>query len=298
MKTTVFGLKEYSFFSGIFLIISNQINGQVIYTDVEPDTIFDATGEGAYLDIDNNGTFEFTVVNYSFTFTTYSYSDIINRQDILAGPFISANALAGFVNHYSTFSGGWTWYFPYALTQGEVVNDDLEWQTAGIQIMALRDYANGNTTRCYFCSWYNEEISVTIDHYLGIRFIGEDEMDHYGWIRCDVLDEGRMLVVKDYAYETQPERYIIAGDTIGATDISDSNDLIANIYSFNSSIYIQINQQPANMNLKVFDLSGKNIYATQIEEIFTAIKLESATGNYFVELVEGDKKVIKKVFII
>lgn len=292
-RETISKLKAYSLLSGSFLVSHNSATPQVIYTDIEPDTVFDESYEGAYFDIDNNGEFDFTVVNYSWTFTTYSY-DVINRQDILAGPFISANAIAGILISYY---GAGIRYFPYAIEKGELIKEDLDWQTAGIQIMGLRDYVGDGTHQCLACYWYGENYSERIDHYLGLRFIGDDEKDHYGWMRCDVLDEGRVLVVKDYAYETKPDRYIIAGDTIGATDISESNDLIANIYSFGSTIYISTGKQPVNTYVRVIDLLGKEVYNSQINEIDPKINLDVSDGYYVVELKESEKRLTKKLFI-
>src|SRR5262249_7790582 len=52
---------------------------------------------------------------------------------------------------------------------------------------------------------------------LGIRFTGPDDMFHYGWMLVQSAPApGEPAVVLDWAYESGPDRPIIAGDTGGA----------------------------------------------------------------------------------
>jgi hypothetical protein len=117
-------------------------------------------------------------------------------------------------------------------------------------------------------NWFPE----VLDHYLGVRFIDTAGLNHYGWIRCDVKDEGRTLIIKDYAYELQPDSSIVAGqydsiytpDTIDDSTIVDVFNLQINdifIYSFDSKIYIHfLNEITEPAQVTVYDITGKEVY--------------------------------------
>ena len=62
--------------------------------------------------------------------------------------------------------------------------------------------------------------------FIGIRFQDGLDRTHYGWIRCDAPDSGRVLVIKDYAYETQAGVGIIAGDMGEPVGIQTENKLL------------------------------------------------------------------------
>jgi hypothetical protein len=59
--------------------------------------------------------------------------------------------------------------------------------------------------------WYNVK-----HHYLGLRFRIKGEL-HYGWARLSVIDKypRYYAVLTGYAYETIPNKAIIAGKTHG-----------------------------------------------------------------------------------
>jgi len=59
INSKVFRLADYSAFAIWFLLLNQNSNAQVIYTDIDPDTIFDEAEEFGYFDIDANGTFDF-----------------------------------------------------------------------------------------------------------------------------------------------------------------------------------------------------------------------------------------------
>lgn len=291
-------LADYSLLSGAFILMHQAAAGQVIYTDIDPDTVFDEAEEGAYFDIDGNGVFDFAVLNSSFTFYNDYFFSTWLRQDILAGPQLPTNQIAGNSVLYSTDYGGFLRYFPFALNEGALISEELEWHNWGLQILAIRDYFNSseNITHCLYCDWYGLDLPDIIDHYLGIQFIGTDEQMHYGWMRCDVKDEGRTLIVKDYAYELQPEKPLLAGDTVSYVDVITLPPLpITKIYSFNNTIYVNIpNYQ--NTQITVYDITGNKIYNKTLEANSAVINMENfAAGIYVVSVKQGENVVRKKV---
>ncbi|MBK7035135.1 MAG: hypothetical protein IPH42_02020 [Bacteroidetes bacterium] len=83
---------------------------------------------------------------------------------------------------------------------------------------------------------------------------------HYGWIRLDVKDSGRELVIKDFAYETECDHPIVAGDTISYVDVEDENKLDAVVYSFENTIYINVSELQ-KLEIDIYDLTGRLIYS-------------------------------------
>lgn len=291
-------LADYSLLSGAFILMHQAAAGQVIYTDIDPDTVFDEAEEGAYFDIDGNGVFDFAVLNTSYNiYNVYFYSSWF-RQEILANPLLPTNYIAGNSFDYSADFGGFLRYFPFALNNDALISEDLEWHNADIQLMAVKDYiSSGQDLRpAFYCNWYSPELSTVNNNFLGLKFIGNDEQIHYGWMRCDVKDNGRTLIVKDYAYEIKPNYPIKAGDKVSYVDINNSSVLHdINIYSFNNNIYVNIpNYQ--NTQITVYDITGNKIYNKSIEGNSAVITMENfASGIYVVSVKQGENVVRKKV---
>ncbi len=283
-------LADYSLLSGAFILMHQAAVGQVIYTDIDPDTIFDSHNEGAFFDIDNNGTFDFTVLNLSVTFLTYLYSNLFNYEVIFAVPYASNNFVAG--NAFEYYNG--SIYFPYALNFNSLIDNNLNWNNAPLQILGFQLSTNNIPNLCNYCNWYGEFTPESIDKFLGLKFTDSDGLYHFGWLRCDVKDDGRTLVVKDYAYELQPEKPLLAGDTVSYIDTSTAIQ-VTTIYSFNKNIYINIpNYQ--NTQITVYDITGNIIYTKSPEGTSEIINMENfAAGIYVVSVKQGENVVTKKV---
>jgi hypothetical protein len=60
-------LASYSTMAGAFIALSSSANGQVLYTDVNPDETYSENGEFYELDLNEDGDIDFSikVVNYS-----------------------------------------------------------------------------------------------------------------------------------------------------------------------------------------------------------------------------------------
>ena len=87
-------------------------------------------------------------------------------------------------------------------------------------------------------NWFWQDIQT--DRFIGIRFQDGLDRTHYGWIRCDAPDSGRVLVIKDYAYETQAGVGIIAGDMGEPVGIQTENELLFSLYPNPAEEWIEI----------------------------------------------------------
>ena len=79
---------------------------------------------------------------------------------------------------------------------------------------------NGKTNSAYSRPWANGGKGLK-NRYLGLRFVIKGKI-HFGWARLNVRDYGHHITatLTGYAYETIPNKPIIAGMTKGTHDSS------------------------------------------------------------------------------
>jgi hypothetical protein len=290
MKYSRKKLIQYSTFAIVFIRGQNGFS-QGVYTDLDPDVVLDSHFEAELIDMDSNGFVDFVLINWSIDTFTY-YGDLDFQQRIWIGPNTSNNSVAA----ATTSFGAGVIAYAYALSQSNLIDNSLPFKNVMLQRLAFRTYFVDVSLTDEGGYWYPE----MLDHYLGVRFFDGENCLHYGWIRCDVKDEGRTVIVKDYAYETKCEIGILAGDTIGDTTtvgITELNTLNATVYSFENTIYVNLNELISGLEIHVYDINGKEVYSDKPVNQFTEIALKVPRGTYFVELISEEKKYTKKVFI-
>lgn len=298
----------YSAFATSYLLMHGLAKAEAVYVDIEPDIILDGGGEFATIDLNYDSILDFGFMNTDFTWYDYPYGDV-HFQRIMVNPF-PGNKIGGSSNStiYSYF-----YFYPFALNEGAPINESLEFHNYWYQGMATRlffiTFSGIDTDPAG--NWYPE----MLDHYLGVNFIDASGHGHYGWIRCDVKDEGRTLVVKDYAYEKRVNASINAGDTIGDTtfvkehiiDLDSLHNVVVSttntikdlhIYSFNKSIYINNIDLASNPHVVVLNITGHVVYSADIVKNNSVILLNGiAPGNYIVKIQNGDEVISKQVYI-
>lgn len=299
----------YSALASSYLIIHGGLKANVIYTDISPDTMLDSATEFTELDIDDNGIIDFAFLNTDFTAYDYPYGDV-HFQRILASPF-AGNKIAG-TSQSTAFSS--YYFYPFALSNGSLINEDLTFQDFFYQGLATRKYTflfpslgTGIETGG---NWYPE----SLDHFLGIKFVDATGHSHYGWIRCDVIDEGRTLIIKDFAYEKKSNEGIIAGDTIGDTTFDKSTtpyldsvihvgikpDIsnLGNVYGFDDQIYIQLISNSKNYKCCIYNLYGQLVLEKVLHDTQIIISMEGQPiGYYIIELFIEGKRYYKNIYI-
>ncbi len=280
-----FSLAQYSGFALSFLFVSSKVYSQAVYTDIDPDIVLDEDFDALGVDMDNNGGFDFAFIKFSYT-TSDSVLDYQKIEKMFCGAYgNSANMIAG--THPFR-------YYPYAISSGVMIDNELLFYGYGYQRMAYQRFSSfaGHSTVIlmhYGGKWYPEKL----DHYLGVKFEGEDDCIHFGWIRCSVEDSGRVLTVKDYAFESKCDVGIIAGDVIGDTtvNIEENNSLIASVYSFNKILYIHLTSFATDTEVYLYNQIGQLIFSSEINNQFSEIPLEFANGVYIYEIRESGHRI-------
>lgn len=275
------------------------LTAQAVYTDLDPDVVVEMDPEILNIDMNGDGVLDFAFMNEIYTIFTFDSEPQSYRERIWAGPKNPNNAVAGSVRLYGSAESNYYYtYFPFALPNGILINELLTFQNDGYQRMAFAT-SNGTHHLLEGGNWYPE----INDHYLGVRFLDTFGCNHYGWIRCDVMEEGRVLVVKDYAYETKCDTAILAGDIIGDTTVNvDIETPITEHYSIWTSGFT-IHVLAENIELPVYceilNIQGHKVYESKINHLYSEIDLhQSNTGIYFVQLT--DKKgmaIVKKIIL-
>ncbi len=298
MKT--FSLKAYAASAISFLTLHQKVDSQVVYVDIDPDIILSEGGQAAELDLDQNGTIDFWFHNNSFTFYSASFSSYRLMQNILIGPEIEANFIAGGTGEYGTAYGGvYTRYYPFALEAGAKIDTILNFYNYDLQVMALRSFrSDGDFNIGDYAFWYNDKVEVTTNHYLGFIFNSGKIVNSYGWIRCDVIDEGRILIIKDYAYEITPDYPIIAGDAVHYVEEIDSistNPVF--VYSFNETLYVNLKDSAAT-KVTLTSLTGQYILNYETSELISTVDMTNVANGIYIVTVEYKSKFYSTKIII
>lgn len=165
-------LSQYGTFA-LAAIGTAEADGQVVYTDVDPD-FSGSTGSSYAIDLDNNGVDDVIIEK--------------NMTNLSANPE-GSNGILGSGSNIN-------YAYPYALNSGDNIS-------SGVVYGNFLNGVNGNLM--YPGVWDN----VT-DKYLGVEF-DISGSTHYGWIRLDVAANGN-FTVKDFAYESSPGAGIKAGE--------------------------------------------------------------------------------------
>lgn len=166
---------------------SNLALSTIIYTDVNPDVTMigsDSTANQYYsLDLNNDDTTDFYIrVSFLRFYSIRARGVEINSFDV-----------NGVICDSSRF--------PLAMNLGDKINSNSNW--AANIANALRSLTGNN----WEGNW-----TTTTDHYLGLKIRSGNNI-YYGWVRLRVLVvQGKSSVkVKDYAYNSIPNKRILAG---------------------------------------------------------------------------------------
>lgn len=254
------------------LINCNSVFAQIIYTDIIPDTTIIAADDswGTFsVDINQDSTEDYLLNHHNMLIS-------MNYQKIEIGAsHINAEILC------DTSAGN----YPLSLPFGQSINSSIiNWYyPVGWMVHLNENGTSGN--------W----IGVT-DQYLAVR-IKLNGQWHYGWIRLDIPTNAGSYTVKDFAYESIPDKAITAGDN-GQTvieDISIKPEIIIFPNPSNGKFNIK---SDCNINfIEIYNSHGEKIYSTSIKkQAINEIDIsDSSKGIYFLKIYDGVNVYIEKI---
>ncbi|HSY64102.1 MAG TPA: hypothetical protein VK829_05860 [Terriglobales bacterium] len=199
------------------LALAGPAEAKVVYTPVQVTIV--GHPEGIYhLDLNNNGDVDFAIQD-----TTFNSGDFLHGT-LRALPF----------GHNRVEGKG----FVYALGLGAIIGPKQPFSAP----QTMTNCVLANTLTC-FGSWHGAS-----NRYLGLKFEIGGKV-HYGWARLNVMTNtnGITAQLTGYAYETIPNKAIIAGQMTGADEISFSKP--------DATLRIP-NPKPASLGLLARGLAG------------------------------------------
>jgi hypothetical protein len=215
-------------FSAFFLSIAFNTQAQVVYTDVNPDSLVSSSYE---LDLNNDGTPEFLIEK-----TTDGGIDIVqatglSNQDSLIGYYAGFPAITG---------------YPSALSSNEVIDGTSTFVDEGVMggdhelIMEDADWPDG------------------FNRYLGLKFNISGEV-HYGWAKIKISTDYVAFTITEYAYNATAGAAINSG-VVSVEENPSVTEMIVfpNPVSENATLSFFLRDESA-IDLSVYDLSGKMI---------------------------------------
>lgn len=231
-------------------------NGQIFYTDPNPDIQLSGNFATFRVDVDQNGTddFEFIVIDTSFSGIPYGKIQVAGLN--------AGDDIIGFVaNGYSYAS---------LLSQNDVIDGSLPQNNGGV----LAEFP-------LFGAAYPLWNDGVTDGYLGFK-IELNGSAHYGWMRLDVASNAKSAVLKDMAVNLSGGDPIQAGQSLGIAD-----DLMfkVNIFQAQDEMVLQFPAHLLNGQVEVLDMTGKIIASKSINN--TEIRLNwsmNAKGLFIVRM--------------
>ncbi len=292
-------LKAYSLFSTAFLINGPSGFNQVVYVDIDPDIILDTPGEQFTLDIDGNGSDDISFFNSSFDFFMATpWWSYWTRQDIVANVLHESFYLAG-LKHYDWYNSS-TQYYPFVLENFMLVNGELTFNNGNPQLFALRTFMNSGMGTSFGnnCYWMHLDSTVNeINKYIGFKLIDEVEDTHFGWIRCDVLNIGRTMIIKDYAYELTPDNPILAGDTahyIGVSSVTEKIEPV--VFCENKIVYVSNLDEKCDVS--IYNLNSSIIINKEVKTGSVEFDLQNVAAGAYLVVFKNENGIRSKKIII
>jgi hypothetical protein len=182
------------------LALAQPAEGKIVYT---PTHIVVSTFGDVPLDLNHDGIGDFRLYHSAVHFSSG------NGQSMWVRSYgnDSKNLVVAIHNRYSNLAR--------ALPAGVSIGPAMKFPAAG-GIMGVQRSNTVNGTTHFYGRWANGGKGVK-NRYLGLKFLISGKV-HYGWARLTVTLNGKFFVetLTGYAYETIPNKSIIAGRTKGS----------------------------------------------------------------------------------
>ncbi|MFI5219729.1 MAG: T9SS type A sorting domain-containing protein [Bacteroidia bacterium] len=287
-------------FSSHLVLSLNTIHAQIIYTDINPDSTFyfsgcpsypctvpcDVCNDPHYFDLNNDGTNDFSIwISESSSSTScngfpavwWSHSIKVFPADsnsIMSLDGISVNE----INFSDTIGSQQSWVDSSLLS--------MQWYYL---------ISPGACSMAVVGNWVSTG-------FFGIKFTIGNQY-HYGWARAYV-DAGASFywpmsfILYDFAYSSLPNQFILAGDTgTGTTGIIETLadneiNIYPNPFAVVATLTVNSNFKLKNADLKLFDVTGREIKQFEIKNQKTEIKRENLSSGVYFYKVHNENELI------
>ncbi|MEO8069172.1 MAG: T9SS type A sorting domain-containing protein [Flavobacteriales bacterium] len=268
---------SYSGMATAFIAVGQKADGQVVYTDVDPDSVL--TNSQFDVDFDSDGTNDISVAQQTVVSSSSSTAGAV----AIVPP---GNAVIGNLN-----SG---YMYPGILLNGDPISPGApDFQTAALGTLAI--VYNGSNT---FGAWSGQT------GFMGCRFVAGDGFAHYGWVELAVAAGATSVTVIAYGYESLADSAIVAGDQgplgIGTPSASFINFGVAPNPVQTQTTVVFTAAEAAEVQMSIVNAMGQVLLnerrnAAAGPNTFTLDMSAQAEGTYFVRMQSGKQVAFRKV---
>jgi uncharacterized protein (DUF2141 family) len=184
--------------------------GQIVYTDINPDSVNVDHLDVTYIDFDGDGTDDFTLIKaISSTSGTFAYGSGVVSYGVTTEQVIGT---AGTGSNAGWMVSGTSSNVRLAnVTAGDAIGGAGSFSTTLGYLGVVQMITYGAPLSAYNTSTSEGAFLGATDGYIGVRFDIAGAA-HYGWVRVDLSADATTLTVKDYAYEATAGTAINAGE--------------------------------------------------------------------------------------
>jgi Secretion system C-terminal sorting domain len=284
-------LKSYSALTGSLLAAAAAADGQIIYTDINPDITLNTDGAAYNLDLNNDGVSDYKIfvrlgAKGKGALMLPNYTSSIKQYNAIGGS-LQKNAFNGYYGN------------PYAYSLDKKIGPsgkffdfrDLLFQYKGHTYFFYANLAytySGNN----YGNWFNAS-----DMYMPLRVTTKDG-NFYGWLRCDVSSNGRSITLKDYAYNSVADSALLAGEGV-VTGIKNISDAHIKAFAHDRVLNVLIQNEPVNhASLELRNMLGEVVKKQEISAATTRTDISDlATGIYEATIENNGKFFTAKISV-
>lgn len=255
-------LKKYYAFIVTAMMFCVSANAQIVYTDVNTDTTISCSAVGCLhsydLNLNNDTAVDFTLyTSYQFVPCTLETGGMMQRVYVSSQSGNGINTLM--------------------MNANDTIGSNLAFSEGSENLRRI--IFQGGQCNASSGSW-----TSTSDHYLGLQ-ITVDTNTYYGWARLNVAvpavypNSTVYFRVKDYAYNSIPNQFILAGqpNTTGITENSFASSINLFPNPATDKLTIALGNNNQKVQVTITDITGKIIYTTIARETH---KLEVNTKDF------------------
>jgi len=293
-------LSQYSLLVSPALVTAGVANAQIVYHNIDPDILYQDSVSGdnytnpVFLDLDGNGVFDVEFAAWS-SMQSKNGPNVVN----LAGARQfgePGNGILGYTHLFSaTFcSTPLTQFCPSVLEPEMMIGPSEDFwavpnpSSVGTLVRFFKDKDN------FIGQWNN-----LTDKFMGLRFKMDDGAVHYAWIRMDVFKNPSSITLKDYAYESQGNVAINAGDM---GDVGISPAIVSQTFAIHNSegtVTVSVNDGDiSNAIINVISISGQTILTQPVTNKNTEINMNGfPKGIYMIVIRRANKSFSKQILL-
>lgn len=264
---------------------------QIIYKDVNPDSTTETpwpipiNTKTYQLDLNNDGVNDFGIVTFTLMWRAVPYfgGSIYEYVKPLNGNKVFVDS-----NQYSA-----------QLSFGDLITNSSNWFSDSSSLKK-ECWNNGGGFPCTTSGiWDKDSI-----RYLGLKIIAGAN-DYFGWVRLKIIINGAyhgnsQWTIYDYAYNSTPNQFILAGDTgLGFTGAISIRNNPFSILSFQKRIIVNSNNNiPLVEIITIDNTMGQEIKRTKSSNSKTEIDMSECRSGFYLVTVQTNNAIeTRKIYL-